>query len=72
MTVVSVAAAEVARATRFINVLLGLGLAASPFVIETSGLAMLASVVLGLLLVVLSFPKGSVKATYGNWDSCIR
>ena len=72
MTVVSVAAAEVARATRFINVLLGLALAASPFIIETSGLAMLASVVLGLLLATLSFPKGKIKATYGNWGVYIK
>ena len=72
MTVVSVAAAEVARATRFVNVLLGLALAVSPFVIETSTMALVTSVVLGLLLAVLSFPKGNIKATYGTWDGWIR
>ena len=72
MTVVSVAAAEVARATRFVNVLLGLALAVSPFVIQTSTMALVASVVLGLLLAVLSFPKGNIKATYGTWDGWIR
>ena len=72
MTVVSVAAAEVARAIRFFNLLLGVVLAASPFVIETNAMAMLASVVLGLLLAALSFPKGKIKATYGNWDVYIK
>ena len=72
MTVVSVASAEVARAIRFFNLLLGVVLAASPFAIETNAMAMLASVVLGLLLAALSFPKGKIKATYGNWDVYIK
>lgn len=72
MTVVSVAAAEVARATRLFNLLLGVLLAASPLVVETSAIATLASVVLGLLLAALSFPKGKIRATYGSWDVYIR
>lgn len=72
MTVVSLAAAEVARAVRLVNVLLGLVLAVSPFVLETSAMAMVASFVLGLVLVVLSFPRGKIKATYGSWDAYIK
>ena len=72
MTVTSVAAAEVARVTRFFNVLLGLLLAASPFVFEASAAAMFASVALGMLLVGLSIPKGKIKATYGDWDNYIK
>ena len=72
MTVVSVASAEVARVTRFFNVLLGLLLAASPFVFEASAAAMFASVALGMLLVGLSIPRGKIKATYGDWDNYIK
>ena len=72
MTVVSVAAAEVARACRFLNVLLGVLLAASPFVFEASAAATGASIGLGILLALLSFPKGRIKASYGTWDAFIR
>ena len=72
MTVVSVACAEVARVTRYFNVLLGLLLAASAFVFDASGIALVASVGLGILLACLSIPRGKIKATYGDWDACIR
>ena len=72
MTVVSVASAEVARVTRYFNVLLGLLLAASAFVFDASGIALVASVGLGILLACLSIPRGKIKATYGDWDACIR
>ena len=71
MTVVSLSAAEVARALRYINVPLGLALMASPFVFAGSTAAMVASVLLGACLVLLSSPRGSIKEKYGNWDRLI-
>ena len=63
------AAPKVARAARFVNVLLNLALVPSPFFIKTSGMAMLDSIFLGLLLKRSSFPKEKTKATSGNWDA---
>ena len=71
MTVVSVAAAEVARAVRFVNVPLGLALMVSPFVFASSTAVLVVSVLLGALVVVLSWPRGPIKEKYGNWDRMI-
>ena len=71
MTVVSVAAAEVARAVRFLNVPLGLALMGSPFVFASSSAVLVVSVLLGALVVVLSWPRGPIKEKYGNWDRMI-
>lgn len=52
--------------------LLGLALAASPFVIETTGLVMAVSIAVGVLLMVLTIPKGKIEARYGKWDAYIK
>ena len=72
MTVVSISAAEVARVVRFANVLLGILLAASPFIFGADIAATVASVALGAALMGLSLPKGKIKSTYGNWDNYIK
>ena len=72
MTVVSVAAAEVARAVRFLNAIFGLMLMASPFVYAGSTAATAVSLALGAALVVLSWPRGKIKERYGSWDGLIR
>lgn len=71
LTVVSVAAAEVARAARFVNVPTGLALMVSPFVFTGSTAVLVVSVLLGALVVVLSWPRGPIKEKYGNWDRMI-
>lgn len=71
LTVVSVAAAKVARAARFLNVPLGLALMASPFVFVGSAAALVASVLLGALVMGLSWPRGPIKEKYGSWDRMI-
>lgn len=64
------AMAEVARPTRFINVLFGLWLIAAPWVLGgvTSNVALWSSMFVGVLLIALSLPRGAIKRTYGTWD----
>ena len=71
LTVVSIAAAEVARPIRWLNLLLGAGLMASPFVFAGDMTALLVSVVAGAALMALSFRRGPVREHYGSWDRVI-
>lgn len=71
ITVVAIAAAEVTRAARFINVAFGAWLVAAPWLLEGVGstLAAWASVVAGLLLIAFSLPRGPRSAEhYADWD----
>jgi nucleoside-diphosphate-sugar epimerase len=68
LTVVSIAAAEVARPVRFLNVPLGLLLVVAPFVYETDATATLATVVAGAAIAGLSVLRGSrLVGRYGDW-----
>lgn len=71
LTVVSIAAAEVARPVRWLNALLGAGLIASPFLFPGDTTAMVVSVVAGVALMALSIRRGPVTSTYGSWDRMI-
>jgi nucleoside-diphosphate-sugar epimerase len=70
ITVAVMAMAEVARPLRFINVAFGLWLIASPWLlIGAASLASGASVIIGILLIGLSLPRGPrSKEHYGGWD----
>jgi nucleoside-diphosphate-sugar epimerase len=68
LTVVSVAAAEVARPVRYLNVLLGIALMAAPFVWRADMAATLTSAILGVALIALSFRRGVIRERYGNWQ----
>jgi hypothetical protein len=72
LTVVSVAAAEVARPARYSNVLLGDALVAVPFVIDAGTVAATATVLAGAALVALSFRGGPIREHHGRWDALIR
>jgi hypothetical protein len=72
LTVISVAAAEVARPLRYINVLLGIALMAVPFLIESRAIDIAVSLVGGALLAALSIPRGRIRARYGDWNRLIR
>ncbi len=72
LTVVSIAAAEVARPVRYLGVPLGALLMAAPFLFGTSILATVVSMVLGAALIVLSLPRGAIDNRYGAWDRLIR
>lgn len=68
VTVAFCAAAEVARALRFVNLLFGLWLVGAPWWLGGVGspLAAWSSVAAGLLLAVLSLPKGRIWNSYGT------
>ena len=71
LTVVSIAAAEVARPARWLNVLLGAGLMASPFIFAGNTSTLVCSVLAGLALMALSIRRGPVREHYGSWDRVI-
>lgn len=71
LTVVSIAAAEVARPVRYLNILLGAALMAAPFMFAAGITATIASVVLGLGLVAFSMRRGLIRERYGNWSRWI-
>ncbi len=67
-----IALAEVFRAVRYLNVLLGLGLMITPWlVMESSDVSMGNNLVVGLLIILLSFRKGKISERYGAWDKLI-
>ncbi|MCB1741172.1 MAG: NAD-dependent epimerase/dehydratase family protein [Gammaproteobacteria bacterium] len=67
---VSVASfAEVARWCRFINILLGMAVIASPMLFEGVGVgSMLLDICAGSLLILVSVPRGRIHHTYGEWN----
>ncbi len=71
LTIVSVAAAEVARPVRFLLVPLGLALAALAFIQESTALQTGFGIAAGLALVLLSLRRGAIRARYGRWSRLI-
>ncbi len=67
------AMAEIARPVRFINVAIGICIAASPFVLEGASLAgTIGNAMVGMALIGLSFPRGKRSSEhYGGWDRLI-
>ncbi len=67
-----VAWAEVTRAARILNVLIGLAIAVATWFFPDLSLAVrLSDFVAGLLLIALSVPRGPVRDRYGGWDPSI-
>ncbi len=71
LTVVSIAAAEVARPVRYLNVVLGATLMAVPFMIAANASTTIVSVGLGIALIALNIRRGAINEHYGSWDSKI-
>jgi hypothetical protein len=71
LTVVSIAAAEVARPARWLNLPLGASLMASPFLFEGDRAALLVSMLAGAALMALSVRRGPIHERYGSWDRVI-
>jgi nucleoside-diphosphate-sugar epimerase/uncharacterized membrane protein len=67
-----IACAEVARTARYLNAVLGAALLVTPFVFDAEHAQMLASVFVGVALILLSLPRGAVRERYGSWDRFIR
>lgn len=64
--------AEVARAFRFINVLIAIWLAVASWVLPgATSLIMWHSVVAAIVIIVLSLFRGRIKEKYGAWDRLI-
>ena len=71
LAMTSLAAAEVARPLRFLNILLGAALFATPFIYGASMTATIASVACGAALVALSIRRGPIRERYGTWTRLI-
>jgi nucleoside-diphosphate-sugar epimerase len=68
LTVTSIAAAEVTRAARYLNVPLGAALVLVPFLYDGNMVAIGATIVSGLAIIALSFRRGSIHGRYGRWN----
>ena len=73
VTFTIMAAAEVGRAIRFINIPFGVWLIVAPWVLEgvTTPIAAWSGVLIGVLLIVLAIPRGPIRNRYGTWDRFI-
>jgi len=71
MTVSVTALAEVARPLRFLNLFLALGLMICALVLDGSLLAMAATLLAAVLVMVASIPRGPVDGSYGSLSRLI-
>ena len=71
LTVVSLAAAEVARALRLLLIPLGAALLVTPFLYGAGTIATLVSLASGAGLIALSLRRGTVRQRYGSWQKLI-
>ena len=72
VTVGVIATAEVVRALRFLNLLFGAWIAMSGWVLSgASAAAQWSGLVVGLLILALSLPRGPIRERYGAWQSWI-
>ena len=72
ITVSVTALAPVARMGRFLNLLLGIVLLFAPLVAGAGWAGLVVSALCGLALIALSIPRGTVRNSYGSWDTFIR
>jgi nucleoside-diphosphate-sugar epimerase len=71
LTVISLAAAEVARPLRYLLIPLGAALLATPFIYHAETAAMVASVMCGIGLILLGIRRGTIAQRYGDWQRLI-
>lgn len=65
--------AEPLRIGRYLNVLIGLAVAFLPWFIDAGNMPLaISTATAGLLIAVLSLPKGTVREHYGLWDKYVR
>ncbi|WP_049972714.1 vitamin K epoxide reductase family protein [Haladaptatus cibarius] len=68
-----IAMGEPVRTVRFLNIPLGIWVIVAPWVLTGSSIvAMWSSVAVGILIVVFSVPRGSIRDQYGSWNRYIR
>jgi Alternative oxidase len=68
LTVVAIAAADVARPARALNALLGVGLMFAPLLLDADKLQFAVTLGLGIALVLLSVRRGPILERYGAWN----
>ncbi len=68
LTMVAIAAADVARPARALNALLGVGLMFVPLLFDSDKLQVAVALGLGVALVLLSVRRGPILERYGAWD----
>jgi hypothetical protein len=73
VTVAAISTAEVTRAFRFVNMFIGLALIIVAFVFAVPQPMVFCSECLdGILLLVVSLPRGEIIERYGNWDRFVK
>lgn len=73
VTVAAIALADVGRAARFVNVLLAALVIAAPWLLDgATSVARWNDAIAGVLVILLSFPRGPVGERYGTWERFIR
>jgi nucleoside-diphosphate-sugar epimerase len=68
LTVISIAAADVARAARYLNVLLGAALLVLPLVYEMDATTAVYTAAAGIAIAALSLRRGPIRERYGTWQ----
>ncbi|MGH7926457.1 MAG: SPW repeat domain-containing protein, partial [Candidatus Binatia bacterium] len=72
VTFAVIAMGEVIRAARFINILFGGWLILAPWLLTGAGAsAKWNGVIAGVILIILSLPRGTVRERYGSWNTYI-
>jgi len=71
LTIVSLAAAEVARPLRFLLVPLGAALLVTPFIFDADSGQTIAGIACGLAMIALSLRRGSIRQRYAGWQRLI-
>jgi uncharacterized membrane protein len=73
VTMALIATAEVGRTLRFLNVLFGAWVLVAPWMLDGfTSAARWNDVLIGISLILLSLPKGSIRGQYGGWQPYIR
>jgi hypothetical protein len=64
---------EIVRRGRYLNILLGLAIAVGPWIVKDGTIGLnITGAIIGLLIIVLSFPRGPKKENYGLWDKYVK
>ena len=71
LTVISLAAAEMARPLRFLLIPLGGALLITPFIYDANAMQAIAGIACGLALIALSLRRGAIRERYGEWQKVI-
>ena len=71
VTITITALAETVRVLRLLNLFFAAALLITPFLYNATALATIASIACGVLLCILSIPRGKIRSSYGTWDKLI-